>query len=58
MQSRKLNPDFPSPSPRFSAQEELCFAKVGTSDLFLVLSGFDEAGNIPAKEESGDECEK
>lgn len=57
-QGRKLNPDFPSPSSGFSAQEDLCFAKLGVSNLFLVLLGSDEAGNIPAKEGSGDEYEK
>lgn len=57
-QSRKWNPDFPSPSPRFSSQVDPCFAKVGASDLFLVLSGSEETGNIPAKEGSGDKYEK
>lgn len=32
--------------------------QVSAFDLFLVLSGSDEAGNNPAKEGSGDEYEK
>jgi len=53
-----LNPDFPNSSPVFSAQDDPCFAKMGASGLFLVLPGSDGAGSIPAKEGSGEECEK
>lgn len=52
-----MNPYFQNPSPGPSAQEDP-FAKIGASDLFLVLPGSDGAGSIPAEEGSGEECEK
>lgn len=53
-----MNPDFPNPGLGPTAQDDPGFAEMGASGLFLVLPGSDGAGSIPAKEGSGEECEK